>query len=547
MAYASCAKETRAAVLAVICAALTLASGRAISLDKEAQATLVMTHGRGTLRIVEGVPFLTLSGSYKQMGEEYGALMKERIAKYLPRGVGALTPEERRGLENRLGTRFAGLLQGIAEATGTSYDAILRGIFDLPVQGCSSVLAKVPAGEGRTKLLHAKNLDLPGTPPLEAQAVVELRPEGELRFLTTTILGFSDGMNERGISISLDAGSPCRQDPASPPPPGGAPELINNAMEALATARSLAEADRALTHVVPAGTQLVIVGSATEVDGVVIDLACGTVRRTMMGGEPYLFATNTFLHPDLTPPGTLLECPRYRVLADRLKRDRIAAADDLVGVLSDPGTSSGPNNVLTRQSAIYDAGAGVLRLAVLDGYAAWGKWLEYEWRRDRVKVHREALYRLGEPSLVRRPAAPVAALRATVESYLDQAALWHELEGVLAVAGLEANGPGRTVYHGNAGRQVDLEVVQPVVRLAANTGRVRFEVTSAVEVVSVEHEGPYATLAAVYQSLARWMAEHGYQRAGPSRETWVHGPWNEPDERAWRTIVEIPIASKVRE
>lgn len=46
---------------------------------KVMNSPLELSLGGGELRIIEGVPFLRLSGSYYEMGKQYGVLMKERM------------------------------------------------------------------------------------------------------------------------------------------------------------------------------------------------------------------------------------------------------------------------------------------------------------------------------------------------------------------------------------------------------------------------------------------------------------------------------------
>jgi hypothetical protein len=348
--------------------------------ERPARLVEAAVHGRGRMRLVEGVRFLTLEGSYEQMGEQYGALMSDRMG--VTRST-PLAPEQRERLERSLGPRFGPFLRGVASGLSVAVDDLLRIVFSLPRQGCSSILARVPGAGSR--LLHAKNLDLPEA-TLGGHAVVELRPTGELRFLATTLFGISDGMNERGISISFDAGSGC---PASAPAQTanpGAPELLGRTFDLLATAGSLADADRVVSAVPVDAAMILVVGAAAEMGGTAYDLACGMLRRTPMGSADHLFATNTYLHPDLTPPGVLRECPRYRVLDVRLRAAPISGPAALADVLADAGAEHGVNNWDTLQSVIYDGRAGVIRLAVRDGYAAWGPWLEYDWRRDRFTV-----------------------------------------------------------------------------------------------------------------------------------------------------------------
>jgi hypothetical protein len=351
--------------------------------ERPARVVQAAVHGRGGMKLVEGIRFLTLEGTYLEMGEQYGALMSDRM---VVSRAAPLAPQDRDRLERSLGPRFGPFLRGVAAGLGVAVDDLLRIVFSLPHQGCSSVLARVPDGP----LLHAKNLDLPGA-TLGGHAVVELRPAGELRFLATTLFGISDGMNERGITASVDAGSGCPPSAPARTANPGAPELAGRMFDLLATAGTLADADRVVSAAPIDAAQILVVGAAGERGGTVYDLACGMLRRTPMGAADHLFATNTYLHPDLAPAGALQQCPRYRLLDVRLRASPITGPGALASVLGDAGAEPGVNNWDTLQSVIYDGRAGVLRLAVRDGYAAWGPWLEYDWRRDRFTVLARAL------------------------------------------------------------------------------------------------------------------------------------------------------------
>lgn len=54
--------------------------------EKNSLTMQTQVYGRGELRTVEGVKFLKLSGSYYEMGIQYGALMKREIKAYLELG-----------------------------------------------------------------------------------------------------------------------------------------------------------------------------------------------------------------------------------------------------------------------------------------------------------------------------------------------------------------------------------------------------------------------------------------------------------------------------
>jgi len=162
-------------------------------------------------------------------------------------------------------------------------------------------------------------------------------------------------------------------------------------------------------------------------------------------------------------------------------------------------------------------------------------------------AERHGPYDLGPVVRLSHPAGPVASIRARLAGGGEQGPLWTELARALADAQVAPAGPGYTISHWVEGDgHVNLEAVQPVAAAGEDAGRVRFTTAAPVEVVSVVHHGPYATLPFAYGALDAWMRAHGLRRAGPSRESYRRGAWSEPDPRAWETVVEVPVADGPR-
>ena len=75
------------------------------------------------------------------------------------------------------------------------------------MNSCHSILVKIFTEFGKDKLLHGRNQDyFLGKFPV----VIEYQPDGYLKYIDISIIGYvgsSEGMNEMGITTSIDDGN----------------------------------------------------------------------------------------------------------------------------------------------------------------------------------------------------------------------------------------------------------------------------------------------------------------------------------------------------
>jgi len=64
-----------------------------------------------------------------------------------------------------------------------------------------------------------------------------------------------------------------------------------------------------------------------------------------------------------------------------------------------------------------------------------------------------------------------------------------------------------------------------------------------VEVASTMHKGPYDKIGAIYGALAGWIAENGYEIAGPPEEVYLSDPDKTPAEELL-TEVHFPVRKR---
>ena len=82
------------------------------------------------------------------------------------------------------------------------------------------------------------------------------------------------------------------------------------------------------------------------------------------------------------------------------------------------------------------------------------------------------------------------------------------------------------------------EVCFPVSGAAEGEGVKTLE---AREVAAAIHRGPYHEVGATYEALTQWIAEEGYQIAGPAEEVYLNNPQEVPPEELL-TEVRLPVA-----
>lgn len=135
----------------------------------------------------------------------------------------------------------------------------------------------------------------------------------------------------------------------------------------------------------------------------------------------------------------------------------------------------------------------------------------------------------------------VAAIRAIVPTYKDQAPLWGELYGTLGPYHTQFAGPCITLYYDESykERDVDLEVAQPMRGTVPLAGRVTARELPGATVASVIHHGPFLTINEAYNALTRWVEANGYQMVGPVREVNLQPPAQAGIQDDANTVTEI--------
>jgi hypothetical protein len=348
--------------------------------------------GKGELRVIEGIPFLKLSGSYYEMGEQYGTLLKaefqkiyKQLSPYKNLWLPKLPGDTYERLEKLTNKQVIQQLKGMAAGSGLPYSDLLLGAYFgvLERGGCSSILMKINDGNS-DRLIHGRNYDY-GKGTGKYPVVIEYNPQGGIKhFIIGTIgsAGLAEGMNEKGITISGNLA------------PGNLKNnLIQNASpdiklrEILKSASSMKDVEILMEGYASDVGHTFTIGSGFELDGIIYDMNYDNVKKNYLNNRNCLFATNGYMSEELNPAKDDL---RYQIIDRYVKSGQVNSIDEMIELLSDPGTSFGVNNPSTVHSVVFDAMHKNVYMAFNTKFAAWSDWLRYDWNKDYVTVYKEA-------------------------------------------------------------------------------------------------------------------------------------------------------------
>jgi hypothetical protein len=288
----------------------------------------------GRLVTMEGVPVLTLTGTPREMGLQYGVLLKERLSEanreidafidsilasrnvferaFAPLAISSYT----RGMRKRIPAEFLEELAGMAEGSGLPEDRLAfiaagAGIFGQPMENsvphCTSILARLP-----DRIIHGRNFDFLPALMGKFPVVVHYKPPAGNGYWNFGVIGYLPvfhGINEKGISVTLNYGVASYDGKAEGPPSGYKIRRL------LQNAGTMAEA-REILKTTPADEPgwIFTVESADEGLGSVFDII-GNERAESRFEEPdYKMVLNRVFSPARYKDGALAK--KYLTMSD---------------------------------------------------------------------------------------------------------------------------------------------------------------------------------------------------------------------------------------
>ena len=168
------------------------------------------------------------------------------------------------------------------------------------------------------------------------------------------------------------------------------------------------------------------------------------------------------------------------------------------------------------------------QVAVLDGYLAKKKSC------------------LLSPVLIKEvPECKVAYRRTRLDSYDDLFDKMPQMGELMEQAGCICALPEYcfTNYLEPRYKEEDIlvELCESVTECKDDSGELHFKSMPKIQAASIFHKGSYNTLATSYESVLKYVEDHGYEIVGAIRESYIDGVWNKENESEWLTEIQVPV------
>ncbi|MFL5245904.1 MAG: C45 family autoproteolytic acyltransferase/hydrolase [Gemmataceae bacterium] len=324
------------------------------------------THGKGSLKYVNGIPVLTVEGTPEEIGEQMGTLAGKPAAKLLtyPKevlkifGVSLTWPllvKEANAMVPNFPKDYLKEMDAITKATGGDRDLLVVGntMFDIKKLFACSTLIVEPERSATKGPLFGRNLDFPTCGFLHEYTAVEIyRPKGKHAFASVGfpgMLGVLSGINDAGLSLAVlevysTADDSVRFDPQGTP----YAMCFRRLLEECTTVEEAEKALRAMKR-----TTLLNLAVCDTKHGAVFELTPKHVQ--VRAAEKAICAgTNHFRTKELS---TGKVCWRYNIL-EKCQEEKTIGLDDIAKKLDEVNQGR-----LTLQTMIFEPATLKLHLA----------------------------------------------------------------------------------------------------------------------------------------------------------------------------------------
>lgn len=331
------------------------------------------THGRGSLRYVQGIPVLELAGTPEEIGEQHAALamqpIKPRLGlarKFLEaHRLGVAWPVVggiSRVILNNAPPRYRAELECAIRTAELDPDAatgvyVANAMLELRRMGGCSALAVEPERSATGELLFGRNLDSPPVGDLDRLSVLMIvRPEGRNAFASVgfpCVFGVLSGMNDKGLAVAtLDVYSTKDGSPIFDPQ--GVPLAITY-RQILEECASIDEAEKLLKSA--KHTTWMNLAVCDRQRAAVFEITpANVVRRS---AEEHLLACTNHFRTDRLCTSTA--CRRYETLQNYWTFDKIGVREMAQALHT---VNQGP---MTLQTMIFEPKSLKLHLALGEG------------------------------------------------------------------------------------------------------------------------------------------------------------------------------------
>lgn len=384
-----------------------------------------------------GIPFLYLQGTDYEVGLQYGTLLKSELSgmyedfekfkdhmmdneiQYLPwyqRVLanlfgGMLWRHKINSYADRLPAYLEDRIRGAAEGSGLteSFFREIQVIVDLYPNRCEAIVIKKGG-----HMYHGHNLDQPMPLSLISKypVVVNYDIQGRQKYTDVgfvSVLMITTAFNESGISLSDNGNNnPFGFDKSNC-------SLYSEKMKLLTETHNLREVD-SLAHTLTFPSGLIFtVSSSKEQQAVVCDFVGSMKAVTPV--TSYQFVANRTVSSVLGKKSETLRSGHFHdtcreiKFAELIDTTKPNMVDETISMLSNtdfyhyteplPVYLESLHNFETDQSVIFDLADSTIYFTCYPHFAAWNRWLKYDYMTHKVSIYKEADPKLYDPFVSR--------------------------------------------------------------------------------------------------------------------------------------------------
>ena len=388
--------------------------------------------GEGHVEYREGIPFLYLKGNSYEIGLQYGVLLREEMRDfyvcldsfenaimdkvyeespwYKDILINISTPfvimNKLNSFKKRVPEEYLTQFKGMAEGSGVPLNDLLKETFAPDWLSCSSFIKRVGG-----RIIHGRNADHDvieffSRYPL----IVHYERDGKYSYIDIGIIGnpFAvTGVNEHGLTLSWSQATTSTSKPFKAK---GTTLMFNRILE---ECRNLSDVDVISKNV---DRFVTMIGSLEDQTGAAYDIVDQRAVRTDLR-DGYLYATNRCVSQSVRREYNSVfdmdwfNSARAYTFEKTLSKSEEFTIDDAIRLLSNidfyeykgkipPYEGGNINNRGTGSSVVLDAQNSTVYFAYGAPYAAFSRWIAYNYKTDEVFVYINEDERLLDPDFI---------------------------------------------------------------------------------------------------------------------------------------------------
>jgi len=388
--------------------------------------------GKGHLVYREGIPFVYLKGDSYEVGLQYGVLMRDemnsfyvhldsfenammaRVYKESPWYMDIIIKisapfvmrNKLNSFKKRIPQDYLAQLKGMSEGSGVPLDDILMVTFGPDWLSCSSFIKKI-----NSRIIHGRNADHDVIEFFSRYPLIaHYDKDGKYSYIDIGVIGTPfavTGINEHGLTLSWSQATTSTSKPFN----GKGTMLMFNRM--LEECRNLNDVDELSKNV---DRFVTVLGSLEDQTGAAYDIVDQTAVRTDLT-DSYLYATNRCVAPAMRKEYNSVfdmdwfNSARAYTYEKTLSRSAEFTIDDAINLLSNidfydykgkipPYEGGNVNNRGTGSSVVIDPQNRTVYFTYGASYAAFSRWIAYDYEADRVFVYKKEEARLHDPDFI---------------------------------------------------------------------------------------------------------------------------------------------------